>query len=280
MGLGDEPHHWQPPDDWVTVAAWPGADPAHTGPAPIHHALLNDGAPPVQVAANLGISLGHLRQVLRRHPLPRTRRAWHRALGDIAAQVGCAIQTLNRFARDHGIPIRTRGTSIYTPASATPGHPPAGPTALQRRASGPRRSVYPPSIAGQPHRLGGKSARSAGPWRVGTRDRSFAFRRADSRGQQHRARRSRYGPGPGRRQPQMPGTGIQQPHGRPVTPRPAARALRSAGFNAVFHAELLPANLATDIVHVERGGSRYLPVKSTPAAQLPDLQGSIPVACA
>ena len=68
-GIGGEPLHWQPPDDWVTVTTWPGAD-----PAPIHHALLNDETPPAQIAADLGISLGHLRQVLRRHPLPRPRR--------------------------------------------------------------------------------------------------------------------------------------------------------------------------------------------------------------
>ena len=69
-GIGGEPLQWQPPDDWVTATAWPGADPARTDPAPIHHALLDDETPPVQIATNLGISLGHLRQVLRRHPLP------------------------------------------------------------------------------------------------------------------------------------------------------------------------------------------------------------------
>ena len=81
--------------------------------------------PPVQIASDLGISLGHLRQVLRRNPLPRPRRpvrytliplpqaaarppgqqpgsiyldpawlrreylTWHRSLDDIAAQIGC-----------------------------------------------------------------------------------------------------------------------------------------------------------------------------------------------
>jgi hypothetical protein len=73
-GIGGEPLQWQPPDDWVTAPAWPGADPARTDPGPIHHALLNDATPPVQIASDLGISLGHLRQVLRRHPLPRPRR--------------------------------------------------------------------------------------------------------------------------------------------------------------------------------------------------------------
>ena len=73
-GIGGEPLHWQPPDDWVTTTVWPGADPARTDPAPIHHALLNEDADPVQIASDLGISVGHLRQVLRRHPLPRPRR--------------------------------------------------------------------------------------------------------------------------------------------------------------------------------------------------------------
>jgi hypothetical protein len=36
----------------------------------IHHALLTKDAPPVQIAADLGISLGHLRQVLRRNRFP------------------------------------------------------------------------------------------------------------------------------------------------------------------------------------------------------------------
>jgi hypothetical protein len=45
-GAGDEPLHWQPPDDWVTAAAWPGPDPARTDPAPVHHALLNEDATP------------------------------------------------------------------------------------------------------------------------------------------------------------------------------------------------------------------------------------------
>ena len=146
-GIDHEPLQWQPPDDWVTATAWPGADPACTDPAPIHRAPLNEDAPPAQVASDLGITLGHLRQVLRRHPLPRPRRPvrrtliaapepaarppgqqpgllyldpawlrqeyliWHRSLDDIAAQLGCPLQALNRFARDHGIPGRSRGTS-------------------------------------------------------------------------------------------------------------------------------------------------------------------------
>ena len=176
-GAGDEPLHWQPPDDWVTATAWPGPDPARTDPAPIHHALLNKNAPPAQIAADLGISLGHLRQVLRWNPLPRPRprrpvrrtlipatepatrpsgqqpgviyldpawlrqeyRTWHRSLDDIAAQVGCTIQTLNRFARDHAIPVRTRGTSTYMPASSAPGlHSRDLPEPLRSALIGPR----------------------------------------------------------------------------------------------------------------------------------------------
>jgi TniQ/Bacterial regulatory helix-turn-helix protein, lysR family len=174
-GADNEPLHWQPPDDWVTATAWPGPDPARTDPAPIHHALLNKDATPAQIAADLGISPGHLRQVLRRHPLPRPRRpvrrtlipapeptarppgmqpgvtyldpawlrreylTWHRSLDDIADQVGCTIQTLNQFARDHGIPVRVRGTSSYMPAASAPGiHPRDLPHPLRRALIGPR----------------------------------------------------------------------------------------------------------------------------------------------
>src|ERR1017187_8498234 len=66
-GIDGEPVEWQPPPGWVTATAWPGADPAHTDPAPIHHAMLHEHTPPGQIAANLGISLDHLRQVLRCH---------------------------------------------------------------------------------------------------------------------------------------------------------------------------------------------------------------------
>jgi hypothetical protein len=47
-------------------------------------------------------------------------------------------QTLNRFARDHAIPVRTRGTSSYTPASAVPGiHPRDLPEPLRSALVGP-----------------------------------------------------------------------------------------------------------------------------------------------
>ncbi len=172
-GIDDEPLQWQPPSAWVTVTTWPGADPAHTDPAPIHHALLHENTPPGQIAAGLGISLDHLRQVLRRHPLPRPRRpirrtlipghapaspppgqqpgvlyldpawlheeylTWHRSLDDIAAQLGCPVQTLNRFAREHGIPVRPRGTRVFTPPGTTPGcHPSEVPEPLRHILTG------------------------------------------------------------------------------------------------------------------------------------------------
>jgi hypothetical protein len=64
---------------------------------------------------------------------------WHRSLDDIAAQIGCPIQILNRFARDHGIPVRTRGTSSYMPAAAAPGiHARDLPEPLRSALTGPR----------------------------------------------------------------------------------------------------------------------------------------------
>jgi regulatory helix-turn-helix LysR family protein len=220
------------------VTAWPGADPARTDPAPVHRALLDDGTPPFQVAADLGISLGHLRQVLRRHPLPRPRRpvrctlipapepatrppgqqpgviylhpawlrkeylTWHRSLDDIAAQVGCTIQTLNRFARDHGIPVRTRGTSTYMPASSAPGlHPRDLPEPLRSALIGPRargrldRLLF---IAGHPSIL--QAAQQLGIWQATLYEQVARLERACG-GQLVN------------RRPQRPGTGILTPLG-------------------------------------------------------------------
>jgi molybdenum-dependent DNA-binding transcriptional regulator ModE len=174
-GIRDEPLEWQPPPGWVTATTWPGADPACTDPAPIHHALLDEHTPPGQIAANLGISPDHLRQVLRYHPLPRPLRpirrtlipkpppasppsgqqpgvlyldpawlreeylTWHRSLDDIAAQIGCPIQTLNRFAHQHGIPVRPRGSSIFIASRAAPGHHPRDlPEPLRHALTGRR----------------------------------------------------------------------------------------------------------------------------------------------
>ena len=65
--------------------------------------------------------------------------AWNRSLDDIADQIGCPLQTLNRFARDHGIPVRSRGTSSYIPAGSAPGiHPRDLPEPLRSALTGPR----------------------------------------------------------------------------------------------------------------------------------------------
>ena len=65
--------------------------------------------------------------------------AWHRSLDDIASQIGCPLQTLNRFTHDHGIPVRTRGTSIYMPDASAPGiHPRDLPEPLRSALIGPR----------------------------------------------------------------------------------------------------------------------------------------------
>jgi hypothetical protein len=159
-GISSEPLEWQPPATWITATTWPGADPERTDPAPVHHALLRDSTPPVRIAADLGISLDHLRQVLHHHPLPRPRRptrrtlipqttpanpppgqqpgvlyldpawlreeylTWHRSINDIATEIGCPVHILNRFAHDHGIPIRPRGTPVRIASAAAPGHHP------------------------------------------------------------------------------------------------------------------------------------------------------------
>jgi hypothetical protein len=58
--------------------------------------------------------------------------SWHPASPALAARMAhardpwlrAAGQTLNRFVRDHGIPVRSRGTSTCMPASSAPGiHP-------------------------------------------------------------------------------------------------------------------------------------------------------------
>jgi hypothetical protein len=145
-GITDEPLQWHPPAGWVTVRHWPGVDPDHTDPAPIHQALLA-GTPPSHVAKRLGLSTEHLRYVVRRHPLPDTTPriprgavilprpagpaaaqpphpprpgvhyvdltwlhdqyvTWKRPLGDIANEIGCKKSTLRNFAIKHHIPPR------------------------------------------------------------------------------------------------------------------------------------------------------------------------------
>jgi hypothetical protein len=54
---------------------------------------------------------------------------WRRALDDIAAQIGCPVQTLNRFAHDQGIPV---GPAAAPPSSPPPQHPAATPVTCPR----------------------------------------------------------------------------------------------------------------------------------------------------
>ena len=62
---------------------------------------------------------------------------WHRPLGDIARQIGCPTQTLNRFAREHGIPVRPRGSPVFIASSAAPGcHPRDLPEPLRHALTG------------------------------------------------------------------------------------------------------------------------------------------------
>jgi hypothetical protein len=93
--------------------------------------------------------------------------AWHRSLDDIAAQLGCPLQTLNRFAHDHGIPVRTRGTHIYMPAASAPGiHPRDMPEPLRSALIGPRARGHLDRlliIAGHTSIL--QAARALGIWR-------------------------------------------------------------------------------------------------------------------
>lgn len=142
-GISDEPLQWEPPTSWVSVTDWPGAEPELTDPEPIHRALRAWRARHSQVAASLGISTEHLRHVIRQHPRPSpatpSRRVlvpsgssgqsqiagpkaisldpqwlrheyliWRRPLPDIAAQLGCRVGTLRKFALEHGIALRSR----------------------------------------------------------------------------------------------------------------------------------------------------------------------------
>ena len=62
---------------------------------------------------------------------------WHRSLDNIAAQLGCPIQTLNRFAREHSIPVRPRGTKVFSAPSTAPGcHPSDLPEPLRHILTG------------------------------------------------------------------------------------------------------------------------------------------------
>lgn len=94
-GITDEPLTWEPPADWVTTTTWPGAEPAATDPATVHTALReqwesashNHWAPTHATARRLGISLNHLRHVLRQHPITNAPYALRRP-GAIIAETG------------------------------------------------------------------------------------------------------------------------------------------------------------------------------------------------
>jgi hypothetical protein len=172
-GITAEPLQWQPPASWVTTTTWPGADPDHTDPAPLHHALLQHDQPASRIAQAHGLSLEHLRHVIRRHPLPggtqpparpgtilprgpsgtaashphahyidltwlhEQYHTWQRTFADIAAQTGCNPTTLAEFARQHGLPARPPGGGRHfiAPHSA-PAHPAGIPQPLRSALGG------------------------------------------------------------------------------------------------------------------------------------------------
>lgn len=85
-GITGEPLTWQPPVDWVHTTDWPGVDPDQTDPGIVHEAMRRQWAqieghfsPTHPTAATLGISLGHLRHVLRNHPVVAAPYSAHRA---------------------------------------------------------------------------------------------------------------------------------------------------------------------------------------------------------
>jgi hypothetical protein len=131
--------------------------------------------PVTGVASSLGISADHMRQILRHHPLPMPLRpirrrlypqaqqpaphpaqdpdatridldwlreqylTWHRTLADIAAEAGCTTAALKKFAHEHGIPVRPRGTTGYLNAVAASGHHPSQiPEPLRQALHGPQ----------------------------------------------------------------------------------------------------------------------------------------------
>ena len=67
LGCGDEPTTWSPPPNWADVADLPGRDPTSV-PAEQVEVLLRQKLPPGQVADRLGISLDHVRLLIRQHP--------------------------------------------------------------------------------------------------------------------------------------------------------------------------------------------------------------------
>jgi len=63
----DEPLSWSPPRDWVEVDGLPGPEPDDIDPKRVTR-LLQDRIAPGVVATDLGISLEHVRHVVRHHP--------------------------------------------------------------------------------------------------------------------------------------------------------------------------------------------------------------------
>ena len=62
---------------------------------------------------------------------------WHRSINDIAAEIGCPVHILNRFARDHGISVRPRGSPVHIATTAAPGqHPRDLPEPLRHALTG------------------------------------------------------------------------------------------------------------------------------------------------
>ncbi len=66
-GCADEPTSWSPPTEWVTVAGLPGRDPGCITAEQVE-ALLRQRLPPSEVADRLGVTLPHVRLVIRQHP--------------------------------------------------------------------------------------------------------------------------------------------------------------------------------------------------------------------
>lgn len=66
-GCEDEPLSWSPPPDWVTLTALPGRDPAFITAEQVE-ALLCERLSPSDVAERLGVTLQHVRLVIRQHP--------------------------------------------------------------------------------------------------------------------------------------------------------------------------------------------------------------------
>lgn len=95
VGITGEPLTWHPPVEWVSVTSWPGADPEHTDPRPIHQALLaqwatephRHWAPTRAVANAIGISSHHLRHVLRAHPIGHAPYRSHRPGAVVATEI-------------------------------------------------------------------------------------------------------------------------------------------------------------------------------------------------